>query len=249
MIHGLALCAGIGGLELGLKMALGRRYRCVCYVERDAFAASILVARMAEAALDTAPIWDDVKTFDGFPWRGKVDLVSAGYPCQPFSNAGFRLGDIDDRHLWPDIARIMREIEPTWGFFENVSGHISLGFEQIHDDLEAMGYVVATAPFRANEVGAPHKRERFFILAHSDRTGLEDREPKPEPRSISAAWPPGPDDTAWTTWDGPKPAVRRDAHGISDRVDRLRSLGNAVVPDVAAIAFSTLARSILKGHA
>ena len=104
-IHGLALCAGVGGLELGLKLALGDAFRTVGYVEREAFAASTLVARMEDEALDRAPVWDDLKTFDGVPWRGKVDLVSAGYPCQPFSVAGKRRGESDPRHHWPHVLR------------------------------------------------------------------------------------------------------------------------------------------------
>ncbi|WP_422371359.1 DNA cytosine methyltransferase [Hoeflea sp.] len=110
-LTGLALCAGVGGLELGLHIA-EPRYRTVCFVEREAFAAATLVARMADKALDHAPVWDDVKAFDGRPWRGKVSLVTGGYPCQPFSAAGLQRGKNDPRHLWPDIARIVREVDP-----------------------------------------------------------------------------------------------------------------------------------------
>lgn len=141
------------------------------YVEREAYAAATLVARMENAALDRAPVWDDVATFDGRPWRGLVDIIHGGYPCQPFSIAGRKLGDKDPRHLWPHVARIVREVEPALCFFENVGGHLRLGFEQVHDDLRSMGYRVKAGLFTAEEIGAPHKRERLFIMAYRDGDG------------------------------------------------------------------------------
>jgi DNA (cytosine-5)-methyltransferase 1 len=169
-LFGLSLCAGAGGLDLGLHIAVPG-YRTVGYVEREAYAAATLVARMENAALDSAPVWDDVATFDGRPWRGLVDIIHGGYPCQPFSIAGRKLGDKDPRHLWPHIARIVREVEPAVCFFENVGGHLRLGFEQVHDDLRSMGYRVKAGLFTAEEIGAPHKRERLFILAYRDGDG------------------------------------------------------------------------------
>jgi DNA (cytosine-5)-methyltransferase 1 len=103
-LFGLSLCSGAGGLDLRLHLALPE-YRTVGHVERDAYAAAILVARMEDAALDPAPVWDDVATFDCRPWRGAVDIVTAGYPCQPFSVAVKRRGADDPRHLWPHAAR------------------------------------------------------------------------------------------------------------------------------------------------
>ena len=116
-MNGLALCAGVGGLELGLTLAIPG-YRTVGYVEREAFSASTLVGRMEEEALGPAPVWDDLSTFDGRPWRGKVDIVTAGFPCQPFSAAGKGLGTEDERWLWPDIERVIREVQPRWVFLE-----------------------------------------------------------------------------------------------------------------------------------
>ncbi len=164
-MNGLALCAGVGGLELGLKLALGERYQTVGYVEREAYATAVLVARMEDKALDPAPVWDDLATFDCGPWRGVVDIVSGGYPCQPFSHAGKRGGADDERHLWPHVRRIVEETAPALCFFENVGGHLSLGFEEVVQDLEGLGYRVAAGLFTAAEVGAPHKRERLFVLA------------------------------------------------------------------------------------
>lgn len=167
-LHGLSLCAGIGGIELGLKLAMGNGYRTVCYVEGEIPCASILAARMQDGTLCDAPIWSDVKTFNPRPWRGRVDIVTAGYPCQPFSCAGKRKGADDPRHLWPYIARIIHVIRPRYVFCENVPGHVSLGLRDVRCDLQGMGYSVQAGIFSAAECGAPHIRKRLFVLAHAD---------------------------------------------------------------------------------
>ncbi|PCH69841.1 MAG: DNA methyltransferase [Rhodobacteraceae bacterium] len=169
-IRGISLCAGVGGLDIGLHLAESR-YRTVCYVERNSFAAATLVARMADASLGAAPVWDDLRSFDGRPWRGRVHLVSAGYPCQPFTLSGLRKGEDDPRHLWPDVARIVGEIQPEWCFFENVPGHLTLGLYDVVGDLQHLGYRVAARIQSAAEVGASHRRDRLFILAHTDFQG------------------------------------------------------------------------------
>lgn len=169
VLHGMALCAGAGGLELGLRIALGDGYRCVVYVEREAYAAATLVARMADEALDTAPVWDDVVTFDGRPWRGSVDLVSAGFSCQPWSVAGKQLGVEDERWIWPDLARIIREVGPEWVFLENVPGLVRGGLEHVLGDLAESGFDAEWDVLSAAEVGATQLRERLYILAHSHR--------------------------------------------------------------------------------
>ena len=163
----LSLCSGVGGIELGFKLAAPSA-RTVGYVENEAFACSILEARMQDKTLDEAPIWTDLKTFNGRAWRGKVDCLTGGYPCQPFSVAGKKLAEKDPRHLWPEIKRLITEIEPPICFFENVGGHLRLGFEQVANDLSSLGYKVKAGLFTAQEVGAPHKRERLFILAYRD---------------------------------------------------------------------------------
>jgi len=163
----LSLCSGVGGIELGFKLAVPKS-RTVGYIENEAFACAILKARMQDKILDQAPIWTDLRAFDGKPWRGKVDCLTGGYPCQPFSVAGKKLGEKDPRHLWPEIKRLISEIEPPICFFENVGGHLRLGFEQVANDLSELGYKVKAGLFTAQEVGAPHKRERLFILAYSD---------------------------------------------------------------------------------
>lgn len=189
-MNGISLCSGVGGLELGLHLALGEHYRTLCYVEREAYAAATLVARMEDATLDRAPIWDDITTFDGRPWRGRVDIISGGYPCQPFSVAGKRLGEHDERHLWPHVYRIVREVQPRYCFFENVANHLRLGYDAVEADLRAAGYHVEAGIFSAGELGATHKLERLFILAVADAAGIREREPHDTERAESweRAW-------------------------------------------------------------
>ncbi|WP_454283693.1 DNA cytosine methyltransferase [Roseovarius sp. MBR-38] len=172
-LFGLSLCSGAGGLDLGLAIAIPG-YRAVGHVERETFAAATLVARMEDASLDQAVVWDDVGTFDGGPWRGAVDIVTAGYPCQPFSVAGKRRGTDDPRHLWPHVARIIGEVEPPFVFLENVAHHLRLGFPEVAAGLVRMGYKLAAGLFTAAEVGAPHRRERLFILAIREGDELAD---------------------------------------------------------------------------
>ena len=162
-------------------MALGDAYRVVVGVEWEATATAVLVARQFDAALPPFPIWDSVTTFDGRPWRGVVDLITAGFPCQPFSVAGKRGGVDDERHIWPHIARIIGEVAPGIVFLENVPGLLTtttpdgrFSYELVAEDLHGMGYDVAAGIFSAAEAGASHNRERLFILAyagHSEREG------------------------------------------------------------------------------
>jgi DNA (cytosine-5)-methyltransferase 1 len=166
-LSGLALCAGYAGLELGLHIA-EPGYRTVCYVEREAHAAATLVARMAEQALADAPIWDDLATFDGSLWCGRVHILSAGYPCQPFSTSGRRRGFKDPRNLWSEVARVIGEVRPEWVFLENVLGHLALGFPEVARGLQKLDYLIKAGVFTAFEVGASHQRARLFVLAHAD---------------------------------------------------------------------------------
>jgi DNA (cytosine-5)-methyltransferase 1 len=176
-VNVLSLATGAGGLDLGVRMALGAA-RMVCAVEIEAYACAVLAARMEEGWLDPCPVWTDLRTFDGKPWRGVVDLVTGGYPCQPFSLAGKRLGADDPRHLWPHVARIVLEVGPRWCFFENVAGHLSLGADLVLRELGEMGYRVEAGLFTAAEVGAPHRRQRLFILGElADAAGIAEREP------------------------------------------------------------------------
>ncbi len=162
----ISFCTGYGGIELGLRRVIPN-LRTVAYVEIEAFACTNLVAKIEQGKMDAAPIWTDIKIFDGKPFRGRVHGIIGGYPCQPFSSAGQRKGTDDPRHLWPYIEEHIRTIRPVWCFFENVSGHLSLGFKEVAQSLRDLGYKVEAGLFTAAEVGAPHKRERLFILAHT----------------------------------------------------------------------------------
>lgn len=159
------LCAGVDGLGLGVDIAV-RRGRVVAYCERDPYACAALVARMEGASLDQAPIWDDVASFPASDFHSRVDILTAGYPCQPFSLAGRRLGVNDPRHLWPHIQRCVREMSPAVCFFENVEGHLTLGLDAVAADLQDLGYQLEAGVFAAREVGAAHRRKRLFILAY-----------------------------------------------------------------------------------
>lgn len=159
-------------MELGLKLALGSDYKCLGYCEREAYAARVLVARMEDKTLDDAPIWDDLKSFPSSLFRGKVDLISAGFPCQPWSVAGQRKGIDDERWLWPAIADIIREVGPRIVFLENVPGLLNGGAGPVFGELASLGFDSEWGIFSASEVGAPHKRERVFILAYAPSGGL-----------------------------------------------------------------------------
>ena len=175
---GLALFAGAGGLELGLSLALGTDYRPVAYVERECTSAAVLAANMERGWLDKAPIWDDVTTFTGdvvSPLVDQIDIMSAGFPCQPWSVAGNRKGTEDERWLWPHIFRLVREIRPRSIFLENVPGLLHGGIEHVLGDLASVGFDAEWTCLRASDVGAPHRRERVFILAYSTELRLEGR--------------------------------------------------------------------------
>ena len=162
----LSLCTGYGGIERGLDLA-GVEHRVIAHVEIEAFAIANLVAKMEAGKLDAAPVWSNLKTLPVESFRDRVDILTGGYPCQPFSAAGKRLGEEDPRHLWPYIKEIIRAVRPVRCFFENVEGHVSLGLREVISDLESLGYTTAWGIFSAREVGAPHQRKRVYIMAYS----------------------------------------------------------------------------------
>ena len=174
----LSLCAGYGGIDLGLARALGA-VRTVAFVEIEAFAVVNLVKKIEAGHLDECPIFTDLKAFPWELYRGQVDILSGGFPCQPFSSAGRRAGDSDPRHLWPYIADGVRRMgSPPVIFLENVEGIISSKLRgdgwsdpegtpvllHVLRELERLGYEAAAGVFSASEVGAPHQRKRVFIL-------------------------------------------------------------------------------------
>ena len=183
----ISMCSGIGGLDLGIDLAagyLGRTVRVVCFIEIEAYAAAVLARRMEEGHIAPAPIFTDVKAFARVAnlFRGKVHGIIAGYPCQPFSAAGKRKGHTDPRHLFPDIRRVVKAVEPVFCFFENVRGHLSLGYTAVHRSLRRIGFSVEPGIFSASECGASHRRERLFILANRSDGFLSQSGTGPEGR-------------------------------------------------------------------
>lgn len=176
-LNGLALCAGVGMLDEGVRLAfehLGFDYRAVAYVEREAPAAAQLVALMEAGLIDSAPVWSDLVTFDTRPWRGVVDSITAGFPCQPHSVAGKREGLSDERWIWPDIARLIGELRPRFVLLENVPGLASSGgLDGCIGDLAERGYSAEWARLSASAVGASHERERLFIFGWLADAGLQ----------------------------------------------------------------------------
>lgn len=162
----LSFCTGYGGVERGIERVLGE-ITVIAHVEIEAYAVANLVDKMETGQMVPAPVWTDIKTFPSRQFYGKVDILTAGYPCQPFSQAGARKGADDPRHLWPYIRKAINDIRPGLCFFENVEGHISLGLSTVISDLEEDGYTTTWGIFSASEVGAPHQRKRVFILAES----------------------------------------------------------------------------------
>lgn len=163
----LSLFTGAGGLDLGLKLACPDA-RVVCYVEGEGYAVAVLAARMADGWLDDAPVWSDVRTFDGRPWRGVVDCVVGGFPCQDISLAGKRAGIGGERSgLWREFARVIGEVGPRLVFVENVAALVSDGLDVVLGDLAEMGFDAEWGCVPASVVGAPHGRDRIFILAHA----------------------------------------------------------------------------------
>ena len=167
-----SLFSGIGGFDLAADwMGWDNLFHC----ENDEFCKRILKYYWPEAES-----YDDIKESDFTVWRGRIDILTGGFPCQPYSSAGRRLGTEDDRHLWPEMLRAIREIKPRWVVGENVSGLLSWNegvvFEEVQTDLEAEGYEVQAFVLPAAGVGAPHRRDRVWIIAHCesnrDRGGL-----------------------------------------------------------------------------
>lgn len=164
----LSLFSGIGGIDLAAHWA---GMETVAFCERESFPVKVL-----QKNFPGVPIYDDVCTLtadqlkeDGIIGDGRaIDIISAGYPCQPFSNAGKRRGKEDDRHLWPEVARILQEVRPRWFLGENVAGHITLGLDEVLADLEGLGYTAQPFVIPASAVYAGHRRDRVFIVAYTE---------------------------------------------------------------------------------
>ena len=242
----LALFAGAGGGILGGKL-LG--WRTVCAVEYDNYAASVLVARQNDGCLEPFPVWDDVRTFDGVPWRGRIDVVSGGFPCQDISLAGIGEGiDGQKSGLWREMARVIREVLPRYVYVENSPALTSRGLYRVLGDLAEMGFDAQWGVLGADDVGANHRRKRIWVVARSsgcenasdangksrkERDLFSDGGVKTSQRDNSSRF-------GFQGWWKVKPDVGLVVDGMAHRLDRLKCLGNGQVPAVAATAFKML---------
>jgi len=233
-LNELALFAGAGGGILGGHL-LG--WRTVCAVERDPYAVGVLLARQNDGCLPPFPIWDDVSTFDGRPWRGRVDVVSGGFPCQDISAAGRGAGITGARSgLWGEMARIIREVRPRFVLVENSPMLTLRGLDVVLGDLAAMGFDAEWGVLGADDVGAPHERQRIWIMGSNAASAQCQRVRGPD--GIHAEHP----DACNARWWEAEPNMDRMAHGVAARVDRLKCIGNGQVPSVAALAWRILKR-------
>ena len=175
-LHELALFAGAGGGILGGILC---GFRTVCAVEHDPYARDVLVSRQNDGCLHPFPIWDDVCTFDGKPWRGLVDVVSGGFPCQDISCAGKGAGIDGERSgLWGEMRRIIGEVRPRFLLVENSPALTLRGGVRVTAELAAMGYVGRNGVLGAVNAGAPHKRERIWFVANGAEHGRGTRRPR-----------------------------------------------------------------------
>ena len=237
----LALFAGAGGGILGGKL-LG--WRTVCAVEWEPYPASVLCARQNDGLLPPFPIWDDVQTFDGKPWRGIVDVVSGGFPCTDISAAGKGAGiDGEASGMWREMARIICEVRPQFVFVENSPMLTSRGLGRVLGDLASMGFDANWGVLGADSIGLPHRRERIWVLATHPRHKYVERgiEEKifGKPR-IQGKFYDGVDKNESGLRSIFSPGLCRAFNGLPGQVDRLKAIGNAQVPRVAAAAWRIL---------
>ena len=227
--RGLSLFSGIGGLDLAFEWA-GGQVAAMCEIQP--YCQKILRKHWPDV-----PLFEDIKELKGSD-VGAVDVIYGGFPCQPFSVAGLQRGKDDARYLWPEFSRLVGEIKPRWIVAENVPGILRIAADDVCSDLERQGYAVGVWDFEAAAVGAKHRRERVFFVAHSDSPRL----PRPHGQGeVGTALPERqfcefgrPGDSSderfkYDAWES-EPRMDRMVNGIPNRVDRLRALGNAVVP-------------------
>jgi len=278
----LDLFSGIGGFALAAQWTWGKEHEIISFVEIEDFPQKVL-----KKNFPGVPIHDDIKTFNGEKFRGTVDLVTGGFPCQPYSVAGKQKGSADDRNLWPEMFRIIQETRPTWIIGENVANIVNfVEFRDLLVNLESASYEVETIIIPAAGVGANHRRDRLWILANNADISIGDKRPLKEilrqeqsaestgicndvadtekvrrqqsgntrkrrtgfknngsyvsyadrerlqKQRIGISDEPEQFSPELCSWWKTEPAVGRVVNGIPNRVDRIRSLGNAIVPQV-----------------
>jgi len=262
----LDLFSGIGGFSLGLERA-GMSTVAMC--EKDPYCRKILAKHWPDLT-----IHEDIRNLDGKRYAESIDLVCGGFPCQPFSVAGKRKGTNDDRHLWPEMLRVIKESRPRWVIGENVFGFVNMALDDVQSDLEREHYEVRKFVLPAVAVDAKHRRDRIILIAYSNSPAVWDRTERQEigrdhlqagrqtitpndgtaqslantqSERVQGLWSgreqephaherqelpmcesQRPRPTYWET----EPCVGRVADGVPNRVDRIRGLGNAVVPQL-----------------
>lgn len=273
-----SLFTGIGGFDLAAEW-MG--WNNVFQVEIDPFCTKVL-----EKNFPNAKRYGDIKQFDGKPYRGTIDVLTGGFPCQPYSIAGKRKGKEDDRHLWPEMLRIIGEIQPCFVVGENVGGIVSwsggMVFNEVQTQLENEGYEVQPIVLPACAKNAPHRRDRVWFIAHNNRIGVlhganEKQSTKTRQQTLNGAnghntainpndrskriqriiqeevqelrgIQRGEDIGILAAWgersDLSTPVICRNYDGIPNGVDRIKSLGNAIVPQVAYEIFKALEQTL-----
>jgi len=244
----LDLFSGIGGFSLAAQWVWGDELEIVAFCEIDKFCQKVLKKHWPNV-----PIIEDVKKLDGKQWTGTIDLVTGGFPCQPFSVAGKHRGKEDDRYLWPEMYRIVEEVRPTWMLAENVAGIVRMALQEVLTNMETLAYQIIPIGIPACALDADQIRKRIWILACSSMVGrirgnskinmrmekengeasigCENREFN-EMASFDNQRIQGP----WTH----QSSIPRVADGIPNQLDRLKSLGNAIVPQVATVIFRAI---------
>lgn len=225
ILNELSLFAGTGGGILGGKL-LG--WNCVCAVELNEYARRILVERQNDGTLPPFPVWDDVRTFGGNEWRGCVDVVSGGFPCQAFSTAARGRNNADN--LWPEMRRIVANVAPRYVLAENVS---KKAIEAAAQDLSEMGYETLMLAISAQDLGADHTRPRYWLGAYAD-----DESELCSGVHAEVAMLPELRPRVWETY----PDESRMADGMANRMERYRATGNGQIPSMVQIAWHTLWR-------
>ena len=259
----LDLFSGIGGFSLGLEATGG--FETVAFCDYDSYCQKILRKHWPWVT-----IYDDIKELNHEKLNSnghtKIDIITGGYPCQPFSVAGRQQGEKDPRHVWPEYFRLIKELRPTWIIGENVSGHVKLGLDTVLENLESEGYSARTFSISASSIGANHQRERIWIVANSGcswGSGSEfqrkneneikkenanqfersssssqsnmvysDSERLEKWESIGENFSQEYQTLIGADWWSIEPDVGRVANGVPKRVDRLKSLGNSLVPHI-----------------
>ena len=247
----LSLFSGACGGDLAYQHLLG--WRCAGYVEIERYCQQVIAQRIKDGLLDEAPIFSDIRDFidQGYAesYKGLVDGITAGFPCQPFSIVGRRKGGKDKRNMWPATIECIRIIRPRFAFLENVPGLRSHPYiMQIFGDLAEAGYDARWCVLGADDVGAPHRRKRLWILTYLDSQGFENftrLTTSQEKNCIRKAASVGNSQNDYerlihSRWWEVEPHVVRVVYGVANGVDRLKALGNGQVPLCAAVAWKIL---------